>query len=77
MSGIPSKCPKCGKTKAWKEEINPCTSGIPTRFGRVRTGIIVKGLFAKPIERALGFYNVTYRCHNCGFRKEYDISEQW
>ena len=50
MSGIPSKCPKCGKPKAWKEEINPHTSGIPTAFGRVRTGIIIKGLFAKPLQ---------------------------
>ena len=75
MSGIPSKCPKCGKPKAWKEEINPHTSGIPTAFGRVRTGIIIKGLFAKPMKRALGFYKVTYRCHNCGFRKEYELSD--
>lgn len=75
MAGIPSKCPKCGRSKAWKEEINPSTSGIPTAFGRVRTGIVVKGLFAKPIKRALGFYEVTYRCHNCGFREKFDLSE--
>jgi uncharacterized protein (DUF983 family) len=73
MSGIPSKCPKCGRTKEWKEIVNPSGAGIPTRFGRVRTGIIVKGLFAKPIKRALGFYKVTYRCHRCGFRQEYEL----
>ena len=75
MSGIPTKCPKCGKPKAWKEEINPHTSGIPTAFGRVRTGIIIKGLFAKPVKRTLGFNKVTYRCHSCGFRKEYELPD--
>ena len=75
MSVIPSKCPKCGKTKAWKEVIKPATSGIPTAFGRVRTGIVVKGLFAKPIERAFGFYRLTYRCRSCGFQKEYDLPD--
>lgn len=73
MSGIPVKCPKCGRVKAWKEEVNPLTSGVPTAFGRVRAGIAVKGLFAKPIKRAMGFYKVTYRCRNCGFRKEYEL----
>ena len=67
MDSIPKKCPKCGNAKAWKEEVNPYTSGVPTAFGRVRTGIVVKGLFAKPIKQALGFYKVTYRCRNCGF----------
>ena len=75
MAGIPSKCPKCRAAKAWKEEVNPFTSGIPTPFGRVRSGIVIKGLLARPIERAMGFYKVTYRCHKCGFRKEYSIDE--
>jgi predicted nucleic-acid-binding Zn-ribbon protein len=74
MGRIPLKCPKCGRTKAWKEEINPITSGVPTAFGRVR-GIVVRGLFAKPMKRAMGCYKVTYRCHNCGFREEFDLSE--
>lgn len=75
MAGIPAKCPKCGRSKAWKEEVNPCTSGISTGFGRVRFGISVRGLFARPIKRAMGFYKVTYRCHHCGFRKEYDLPD--
>ncbi len=60
MAGIPSKYPKCGKTKAWKEEINPI------RFFALR------GLLARPVKKAIGYYKVTYRCHNCGFRKEYE-----
>lgn len=75
MSGIPSKCPKCGNKKQWKEVVNPSTSGIPTAFGRVRVGVVVRGLFARPVKRALGFYKVTYRCHRCGFRKEYELPE--
>jgi len=75
MSRIPSKCPKCGRAKAWKEAVNPFTSGVPTPFGRVRTGIAVKGLFAKPVKRAMGFYKVTYRCHGCGFREEYELPD--
>ena len=73
MGNIPQKCPKCGSVKAWKKKVNPVTSGVPTAFGRVRTGIMVKGLFAKPVKRALGFYNITYRCHHCGFQKEFSL----
>lgn len=68
IGGIPSKCPKCGETKAWKEEINPVTSGIPAGAGRIRF-FVIKGLFAKPVQRALGFRKVSYKCHNCGFRE--------
>lgn len=75
MDGIPAKCPKCGRAKTWKEEVNPFTSGVPTAFGRVRTGVMVKGLFAKPIKRAMGFYEVTYRCRGCGFRKKYELPD--
>ena len=75
MSGIPSKCPKCGNTKAWKEDVNPFKAGIPTPLGRVRTGIVVRGLFARPIERAMGLRRATFRCHRCGFRKEYELSD--
>ena len=75
MTDIPSKCPKCGNIKSWKEDINPFTSGIPTAFGRVRTGVAIRGLLSGPFKRALGFYKVTYRCHNCGFQKKYDLPE--
>ena len=54
MAGIPSKCPKCGRTKAWKEEVNAFTSGIPVGvFGRIRIGAI-RGLLARPIMKAMG-----------------------
>ena len=75
MAGIPAKCPKCGKSKAWKEEVDPFTSGVSTPFGRVRAGIAVRGLFARPVKRAMGFYSVTYRCRGCGFRKEYELPD--
>lgn len=75
MSGIPSKCPKCGRAKAWKEAVTPFTSGVPTAFGRVRVGVAVRGIFAKPVKRAMGCYRATYRCHNCGFRKEYELPD--
>ncbi len=76
MAGIPSKCPKCGRTKAWKEEVNAFKSGIPLGGGllRIRFGM-GPGLFARPIKRAMGCYKVTYRCHNCGFRKEYETED--
>ena len=75
MSGIPSKCPKCGQAKAWKEEVNASKSGIPAGiFGRIRIGA-PRGLLARPIMKAAGCYNVTYRCHNCGFRNEYPTGE--
>jgi len=60
MADIPSKCPKCGKTESWKKEINAI------RF------LSIRGLWARPIKKAIGYYKVTYRCHNCGFRKEYE-----
>ena len=74
MSGIPSKCPKCGRTKAWKEEVNPFTTGIPVgRAVRVSFFFSVKGIFSRPIKEKLGFYNVKYRCHNCGFEENYEL----
>ncbi len=76
MSGIPSKCPKCGRTKAWKEEVNAFKSGIPVGgLGRIRIGT-PRGLFARLFMRATDYYKVTYRCHNCGFCKEYH-TEDW
>ena len=70
MAGIPSKCPKCGN-KAWKEEVNAFKSGISVGgLGRIRL-FTLRGLLAEPIKEAAGCYKVTYRCHNCGFRKEY------
>jgi len=75
MSGIPSKCPKCGKTKAWKEEANAFKSGISVGgFGRIRIGV-PRGLVARPIMKAMGCYQVTYCCYNCGFRKEYETED--
>lgn len=76
MAGIPSKCPKCGRTKAWKEEVNAFKSGIPVGGGlfRIRLGM-GPGLLSGPIRRALGCYKVTYRCRNCGFRGEYPTGE--
>lgn len=75
MNGIPTKCPKCGRAKTWKEEVNIFKSGILVRgLGRVRFGT-PRGLLAKPFMKAAGYYKVTYRCHNCGFQKEFDLSE--
>ena len=75
MAGIPSKCPKCGKTKAWKEEVNAFKSGISVGgLGRIRIGV-PRGLLARPIKKAMGCYRVTYRCHNCGFHKEYETED--
>ena len=78
MAGIPSKCPKCGRVKAWKEEINALTSGIPIGGGIIRLRLLsVRGLLARPLMKEMGCYRVTYRCHNCGFRKEYDTQDSW
>ena len=75
MGGIPAKCPKCGRNKAWKEEVNAFKSGIPVGgFGRIRIGA-PRGLLARPFMKAAGYYKVTYRCHNCGFRKEYETED--
>ena len=75
MGGIPSKCPKCGRTKAWREEINPFTSGILMGlFGRIRIGT-GHGLLARPIKKAMGCYRVTYRCDKCGHREKYEIDD--
>jgi predicted nucleic-acid-binding Zn-ribbon protein len=75
MNAIPSQCPKCGKAKPWKEEVNPFTSGIPTAgLGRVRIGT-PRGILAGPIMRLLGYYKVTYRCHACGYREKYPTGE--
>lgn len=73
MSGIPSKCPKCGRAKAWKEDVNAFTSGIPLG-SEVRVRFFsVRGIFSKPIKKKLGFYKVKYRCKNCGFEESYDL----
>lgn len=75
MAGIPSKCPKCGKTKAWKEEVNAFKSGVSVGgLGRIRISW-GKGLLNRPLMKAAGCYKVTYRCHNCGFRKEYETED--
>ena len=75
MAGIPSKCPRCGRAKAWKEEVNALTSGIPVgSLGRIRFGV-PRGILARQIKKAMGCYKVYYRCHNCGFRKEYETED--
>ncbi len=75
MAGIPSKCPRCGKTKTWKEEVNPFKTGISIGgLGRIRIGV-PRGVLARPVKKAIGCYKVTYRCHSCGFRKEYKTED--
>ena len=73
MSGIPLKCPKCGRTKAWKEDINAFTSGVPIGNAVRFRFISVRGLFARPVKESLGFYKVKYRCKNCGFEETYEL----
>ena len=72
MKGIPSKCPKCGRSKVWKEEVNAFTSGIPVGATRIRF-LVIRGIFAEPIKKKLGFYKVKYRCHHCGFEEHYEL----
>ena len=72
MANIPSSCPGCG-SRQWKERINAFTSGIPTAGGgRIRL-ISLRGFFAEPVKRKLGFYRVKYRCGKCGFEEKYDL----
>ena len=33
----------------------------------------VRGMFAKPIKKKLGFNRVRYRCHTCGFAEDYEL----
>lgn len=76
MRSIPIKCPKCGNKRQWKEQVNPVTSGIPVgNFVRIRL-LSIKGLFAEPTKKALGFYRVSYRCHRCGFQEEYELPKE-
>lgn len=72
MAGIPSKCPKCGRTKAWQEEINAFTSGIPVGGG-IRINFGMRGLLAGPIKKKLGLNTVKYRCKNCKFEAAYEL----
>ncbi len=75
MAGIPEKCPACGNRAQWKEQINIFTSGIPIG-GKARFHLFsIRGLFAYPIKKALGFYTVTYRCRECGFREKYPLDD--
>lgn len=72
MSKIPSHCPKCGSTN-WSEDINPLTTGIPVGE-KIRISIVsINGLFAGPLKRRLGFYDVRYSCGKCGFTKKYPL----
>lgn len=73
MAKIPAKCPQCGRTKAWQEEVNAFKSGIPVSpLGRIRIGV-PRGILARPFKKAMGCYRVTYRCKNCGHREEYEL----
>ena len=73
MARIPVKCPRCGRTKAWQEEVNAFKSGIPAGpLGRIRIGV-PRGILARPFKKAIGCYRVAYRCKNCGHREEYEL----
>ena len=73
MNGIPKHCPKCNNKTKWKEQINPFTSGIPVGNDAMRINLFpIRGIFARTIKKKLGFYNVAYRCGNCGFTKIYE-----
>ena len=73
MAGIPAKCPRCGRVKVWKEEINAFTSGVPIG-GVARFRLIsIRGIFAHAIKEELGFYKVKYRCKGCGFEEIYEL----
>lgn len=73
MARIPAKCPKCGRTKAWQEEVNAFKSGIPAGpFGRIRI-CVPRGILAGLFKKAAGCYRVTYRCKKCGHREEYEL----
>lgn len=74
MNGIPSRCPKCNNENLWEEKVNPLTSGVPIGKGAVRISLLnIRGLFAYPIKRWLGFYKVTYHCKKCGYEETYDL----
>ena len=73
MARIPAKCPNCGRTKAWQEEVNAFRSGIPAgSLGRVRIGV-PRGILAGLFKKAAGCYRVTYRCKKCGHHEEYEL----
>ena len=73
---IPELCPSCKAREEWQEVINPFTTGIPIG-GSVRFSLISnRGLFATPIKKRLGFYNVKYRCEKCGYEDNYDLYDQ-
>lgn len=81
MAGVPNECPKCGSDLKWQEVIDPNTSGVPlsvwlpfsfAKHIRIRS-TAVKGLFARPVREKLGYYEVRYRCRDCGFEGKYDL----
>ena len=74
MSGIPSRCPRCGSKSQWAEKVNVITSGVPVGSGAVRFRLFsVRGLFEGPIKEKLGFYKVKYRCKKCSYEETYDL----
>ena len=59
---IPDRCPSCKEKEAWKEVINPITTGIPLlKHVRIHIGL-VKGNH---------FFKLKYRCRKCGFEQTY------
>ena len=73
MNSFPECCPRCGDEMAWKEVINPVTTGIPLgKHIRIRF-LSIRGLFSGVIKDKLGMNKVTYRCENCGFEGVYDL----
>lgn len=73
MNSIPACCPHCGDEKAWKEVINPFTTGIPIGKHIRFSFFSVRGLFSSAIKDKLGMNKVTYRCKNCGFEGIYNL----
>ncbi len=64
---IPSCCPSCKEKNRWKEDINPFTTGI-------LIGKHIRICLAKI--QGIQFYEVTYRCGNCGFEGKYDYRDK-
>ncbi len=73
MNDIPECCPQCGDKKAWKEVINPVTTGIPLGKHIRISFLSVRGLFSGVIKDKLGMNKVNYYCKNCGFEGFYDL----
>ena len=73
MISIPECCPRCGDAMAWKEVINPVTTGIPVGKHIRISFLSIRGLFSGVIKDKLGMNKVKYRCGNCYFEGVYDL----